>query len=53
MTLLFWWPGFSFQDKGNSPPNVLFIFVDDLRPELGSYGNAIIKTPHMDKLASE
>lgn len=53
LTLLFCWPGFSFQDKGNSPPNVLFIFVDDLRPELGSYGNEIIKTPHMDKLASE
>src|SRR5687768_5618458 len=33
-------------------PNVLFIFVDDLRPELGCYGNSIIKTPHLDKLAS-
>lgn len=51
LTLLFCWSGYSFQDKENSPPNVLFIFVDDLRPELGSYGNAIIKTPHMDRLA--
>ncbi len=32
--------------------NVLFIAVDDLRPELGAYGNKIIKTPNIDKLAS-
>jgi iduronate 2-sulfatase len=32
--------------------NVLFIAVDDLRPELGTYGNKIIKTPSIDKLAS-
>jgi iduronate 2-sulfatase len=33
--------------------NVLFIVSDDLRPTLGSYGNAIIKTPNLDKLASQ
>jgi iduronate 2-sulfatase len=33
--------------------NVLFIAVDDLRPELGCYGIEYIKTPHIDKLASE
>jgi iduronate 2-sulfatase len=33
-------------------PNVLFISVDDLRPELGSYGNTIVKTPNMDRLAA-
>ena len=32
-------------------PNVLFIAVDDLRPELGAYGNPYIKTPHIDRLA--
>ena len=30
--------------------NVLFISIDDLRPELGSYGNKIVKTPHLDYL---
>ncbi|MCF8432267.1 MAG: sulfatase, partial [Melioribacteraceae bacterium] len=34
-------------------PNILFIPVDDLRPELGCYGNEIIKTPNIDKLAGE
>ncbi|MEM6380638.1 MAG: sulfatase-like hydrolase/transferase, partial [Bacteroidota bacterium] len=32
--------------------NVLFIHVDDLRPELGCYGNSIIQTPNMDRLAT-
>jgi len=35
------------------PPNVLLICVDDLRPELGCYENTIIKSPNIDKLASE
>ena len=33
-------------------PNVLFISVDDLRPELGCYGNREIKTPHLDKFSN-
>jgi iduronate 2-sulfatase len=33
--------------------NVLFIVSDDFRPTLGSYGNTIVKTPHLDKLASQ
>jgi iduronate 2-sulfatase len=35
-----------------SRPNVLFIAIDDLRPELGCFGSAQVKTPHIDKLAS-
>jgi len=34
-------------------PNVLFIAIDDLRPELGCYGSPIAVTPNMDKLASQ
>ena len=32
-------------------PNVLFVIVDDLRPELGCYGNPEIRTPHFDRFA--
>jgi arylsulfatase A-like enzyme len=35
-----------------TPPNVLFIAIDDLRPELGSFGSKQAKTPHIDKLAA-
>lgn len=33
------------------PPNVLFIAVDDLRPEFGAYGASHVKSPHLDRLA--
>lgn len=32
--------------------NVLILFIDDLRPELGSYGVDYIRTPHIDALAA-
>lgn len=32
--------------------NVLFIAVDDLRPEMGCYGNTVVKTPNLDRLAA-
>lgn len=35
------------------PLNVLFIVIDDLRPELGSYGTESMLTPHIDRLAGK
>ncbi|MBK8503513.1 MAG: sulfatase-like hydrolase/transferase [Saprospiraceae bacterium] len=34
------------------PPNILFIAVDDLRPELNCYGQHHIHSPNIDRLAS-
>ena len=33
-------------------PNVLFLAVDDLRPELGAYGASHMRTPAIDRLAA-
>lgn len=40
------------QGKKSSRPNVIFITVDDLRPELGVYGSPV-KTPNIDRLAKK
>ena len=32
-------------------PNILFIAVDDLRPELGCYGKDYIQGPNIDRIA--
>jgi iduronate 2-sulfatase len=36
-----------------SKPNVLFISIDDLRPELGCYGEQHMVTPNLDRLAAQ
>jgi len=37
--------------RENKKPNILFIAIDDLKPTLGSYGDSIAITPHMDAIA--
>ena len=41
------------QQDGIQRPNIVFIAVDDLRTDLGCYGNSMIKSPNLDKLASQ
>ena len=38
---------------GNKRPNVLFIAVDDLRPQLGCYGHKQMLSPNIDRLSSD
>ena len=45
-------PAYQAVAKGKRP-NVLFIAVDDLRPELNCYGKSHIKSPSIDRLASQ
>ncbi|MCP3869808.1 MAG: sulfatase-like hydrolase/transferase, partial [Gammaproteobacteria bacterium] len=35
-----------------SRPNILFLPVDDLKPVLGCYGDRVVKTPNIDRLAA-
>ena len=39
--------------KADKPLNVVWISCEDMGPILGAYGNTIIKTPNLDRLASE
>ncbi|WP_440875660.1 arylsulfatase [Thalassotalea sp. PLHSN55] len=40
--------------RDTAKPNVIFIMVDDMGyGELGSYGQKIIRTPHLDQMAEE
>lgn len=34
------------------PPNILFIAIDDLRPEINCFGKKKLVTPNMDRIAS-
>ena len=51
--LLAWPPYLADTATAAARYNVLFIVSDDLRPTLGAYGNTIVKTPNLDKLAAQ
>ncbi|MCX7887380.1 MAG: sulfatase [Verrucomicrobiae bacterium] len=37
---------------GSDRPNVLFLVSDDMRPQLGCYGDRTVKSPNLDRLAA-
>ncbi len=40
--------------RSGRPPNVVVCFADQLQPfEIGCYGNSVVRTPHIDTLASK
>jgi len=49
ISLLFFSVNVVAQQKNK--PNILFIAIDDLKPILGCYGNTMVKTPNIDRLA--
>jgi iduronate 2-sulfatase len=41
------------KDASAAKPNILFLSMDDLKPELGCYGAEYMKTPNMDRFAQQ
>ncbi|MEO1973791.1 MAG: sulfatase-like hydrolase/transferase, partial [Pirellulaceae bacterium] len=52
MITIILWTCFATASASAAPRNVLFIAVDDLRPELGCYGRPV-HSPNIDQLARE
>lgn len=49
-----WLPAAAASDSPPAVRNILFLVADDLKATtLGAYGDPIVQTPHLDRLASE
>ncbi len=53
LTFFFSHPLFGIAQNNSGKPNILWIVCEDISPFLSCYGNTIIKTPNIDKLAKE
>ncbi|PHR91910.1 MAG: iduronate-2-sulfatase [Leeuwenhoekiella sp.] len=51
--LLFVFSPMIAQKNTGQKPNILLLCVDDLRPELNSFGKSYIHSPHIDNLAKD
>ena len=51
--LIFFLPILCFSQKNIKKPNVLLLYMDDLRPELKSYGATHIFSPNIDRLSKK
>ncbi|MFC3120781.1 sulfatase family protein [Agaribacter flavus] len=40
-------------DKPSAPPNIIWVVLEDISTDLGTYGHPIVKTPNLDKIASQ
>src|SRR6266480_235259 len=45
--------GSAFAADAKRPMNVLFVVSDDLNCDLGCYGNKLVKSPNIDRLAAK
>ena len=39
--------------KASTPPNVVWIVIEDASPHVGCYGETLVKTPNIDRMARE
>lgn len=53
MTISYWQCTTLSAIKKTDQPNILFIAIDDLRPQLNCYGEKYMHTPHLDQIAKE
>jgi uncharacterized sulfatase len=43
----------SSAQQAEKKPNIIWISTEDMSPHLGCYGDAVAKTPNIDRLASQ